>query len=48
MVKAELKYTVNHFKAMHTSFKVSIKQKIIIGITIISLASLTIFDLIIN
>lgn len=48
MVKAELKYTVDHFKAMHTSFKVSLKQKIMIGITIILMASLTIFDLVIS
>lgn len=46
MVKAELKYTVAHFKAMNTFFKVPLKQKIMIVITVISLASLTIFDFI--
>lgn len=46
MVKAELKYTVAHFKAMHTFFKVPLKQKIMVAITVISLASLTIFDFI--
>lgn len=46
MVKAELKYTVAHFKAMNTFFKVPLKQKIMIAITVISLASLTIFDFI--
>lgn len=48
MVKVEFEYTPAHFRAMNTSFKVSLKQKIMIAITVISLTSLTIFDFITN
>lgn len=46
MVKAELKYTLDHFKIRNTACKIPLKQKILAVITFVFLTALTIFDFI--